>query len=203
MAGLEVGQADRGDRVLPGLHLDAGQVDDRHALGLAARVGDRVDLGAEHAAAVGEEQRPVVGVGGEQVLDRVLLAGDVADDPLAAAMLAAVGRDRLALDVAAAADRDDDVLVGDQVLVGHLAAGVVDDPRAALAGVLALQLGELVLDDREDAGRVGEDVLELGDELDDREVLLLDLLALEGREAGEPHVEDRLGLELGQAEAGP
>ena len=164
------------------------------------RVRDRVDLGREHAAAVGEEQRPVVGVRGEQVLDGVLLAGHVADDPLAAAVLAAVGRDRLALDVAAPADRDDDVLVGDQVLVGHLAARVVDDARPALAGVLALQLGQLVLDDREDARRVGEDVLELGDELDDREVLVLDLLALEGGEAGEPHVEDRLGLRLRQAE---
>ena len=52
-----------------------------------------------------------------------------------------------------------------------------------------------------DAARVGQDVLELGDELDDREVLVLDLLALEGGQAGEPHVEDRLGLELGQVEA--
>ena len=118
------------------------------ALGLAAGVRDGVDLGAEDAAAVGEEQRPVVGVGDEQVLDRVLLAGDVADDPLAAAVLAPVGGDRLALDVAAAGDRDDDVLVGDEVLVGHLAAGVVGDPGPALAGVLALQLGQLVLDDR-------------------------------------------------------
>ena len=58
---------------------------------LASGIG--VDLGAEDAAAVGEEQRPVVGVGHEQVLDRVLLAGDVADDPLAAAVLAAVRGD--------------------------------------------------------------------------------------------------------------
>ena len=172
-----------------------------HALGLAARVRDGVDLGAEHAPAVGEEQRPVVGVGHEQVLDGVLLAGDVADDPLAAAVLATVGADRLTLDVAAPGDRDDDVLVGDEVLVGHLAAGVVGDAGPALAGVLLLQLGQLVLDDAEDAGRVGQDVLELGDELDDREVLVLDLLALEGGQAGEPHVEDRLGLQLGQVEA--
>ena len=88
-----------------------------------------------------------------------------------AAVLAAVGGDRLALDVAAAADRDDDVLVGDEVLVRELAARVVRDPRPAVRAVLALQLAELVLDDREDAGRVGQDVLELGDELDDLEVL--------------------------------
>ena len=157
-------------------------------------------LAREDAAAVGEEQRPVVGVRDEQVLDGVLFARDVADDALAAAMLAAVGRDRLALDVAAAGDRDHDVLVGDEVLVGHLAAGVVGDAGAPLAGVLALELGQLVLDDLADPGRVGEDVLELGDELDDREVLVLDLLALEGGQAGQPHVEDGLGLQLGQVE---
>ena len=142
-----------------------------------------------------------MGVGHEQAVHRVLLAGDVPDDPLAPSSLAPVGRDRLALDVAAAADRDHDVLVGDQVLVGHLARGVVHDTRAPLAGVLPLQLGELVLDDREDPGRVGEDVLELRDQLDHREVLVLDLLALEGGQAGQAHVQDRLGLELAQVEA--
>ena len=170
-------------------------------LACAAGVGDRVDLRREDAAAVGEEQRPVVGVRDEQMLDGVLLARDVADDPLAAAMLAPVGRDWLALDVAAAADRDDDVLVGDQVLVGHLAAGVVLDPRPPLAGVLALQLAQLVLDDREDARGIGQDVLELGDQLDDVEVFVLDLLALQGGQPREPHVEDRLGLPLRQVEA--
>ena len=137
---------------LAGLDLDAGQVDDRDPLGLAAGVGDRVDLGAEDAPAVREEERPVVGVGHEEAVDRVLLAGHVADDPLAAAALAPVGGHRLALDVAAPADRHDDVLVGDQVLVGHLAARVVDDARPALAGVLALELEQLVLDDRRGPG---------------------------------------------------
>ena len=202
LAGIEVGQGDRGHRDLAGLHLDAREVDDRDALGLAARVDDGVDLGREDPAAVGEEERPVVGVGHEEVLDRVLLAGHVADDPLPAPALAAIGGNRLALDVAAPADRDDDVLVGDEVLVRHLAAGVVGDAGPARAGVLGLDGGELVLDDGQDARRVGEDVLELGDELDDLEVLVLDLLALEGGQAGQAHVQDRLGLDLGQAEAG-
>src|SRR6185369_16703600 len=134
-AGLEVLEDDRRHRDFAGLDLDAGQVDDRRSLGLAAGVDDRVDLRAEDATAVREEQRPVVGVRDDQVLDCVLLAGDVADDALAAAVLAAVRRDGLALDVAAAADRDDDVLVGDEVLVGHLPAGVVGDAGLALAGV--------------------------------------------------------------------
>ena len=82
---------------------------------------------------------------------RIFLDGARADDALAAAGLAAVGGQRLALDVAAAGDGHDDVLVGDEVLVGELARGVVGDARPALAGVLALQLAELVADDR--AGR--------------------------------------------------
>ena len=145
-------QGDGGHRDLARVDLDPRQIDDRDALGLPAGVGDLVDLRGEHPAAVGEEQGPVVGGRHQQVLDGVLLAGDVADDPLAATMLAPIGRDRLTLDVAAAADRDDDVLVGDEVLVGHLAARVVHDPGPALAGVLALQLGQLVLDDRQGRG---------------------------------------------------
>ena len=61
---------------------------------------------------------------------------------------------------------------------------------------------ELVLDDGQDARRVGQDVLQLRDELNDREVLVLDLLPLEGGQAGQPHVEDGLGLDLGEPEAG-
>ena len=170
---------------------------------LAWRVasGHRVDLGAEHAAAVGEEQRPVVGVGDEQVRDRVLLDRARADDALAAARLAPVRDQRLALDVAAARDRDDHVLVGDEVLVGELRVGVVLDARAALAGVLRSSSSlVLVLDDLQHAPRVGEDVLELGDELDDRDVLVLDLLALERGEAPQLHLEDRVGLDLGEPE---
>ena len=54
---------------------------------------------------------------------------------------------------------------------------------------------------RQDARRVGEDVLELGDELDHREVLVLDLLALERGQAAQLHLEDGVGLDLGQLEA--
>ena len=119
-----------------------------------------------------------MGVGDEQVLDRVLFARDVADDALAAAVLAAVGRHGLTLDVASPTDRHDHVLVGDQVLVGHLAGHAVGEARSTLAGVLALHLGKLFLDDAENPTGIGEDVLQLGNELDDRQVLVLDLLSL-------------------------
>ena len=66
---------------------------------------------------------------------------------------------------------------------------------------LRVELVELLLDDPQHPARVGEDVLELGDELDDRDVLVLDLLALERGEAPELHLEDGVGLDLGQLEA--
>ena len=170
--------------------------------GLPAGVRDGVDLRAEHAAAVGEEQRPVVRVGDQQVRERVLLDRARADDALAAARLAAVRGQRLALDVAAARDRDHDVLVGDQVLVGQLAVGVV--LRCACGARRrtcrpARVSSSLMM--RQDARRVGQDVLELGDQLDRGEVLVLDLLALERGQAAQLHLEDGVGLDLGQLEA--
>ena len=99
----------------------------------------------------------------EQMTDRVLLDGPRADDALATARLASVGQEWLALDVAAARDRDDDVLVGDEVLVGELLVGAALDARQALTAIALLELPELVADDPEDALRVGEDVLQLRD----------------------------------------
>ena len=136
----KLGSDEHREDPLAGVDLDALEVDDGDALGLAAGVGHLEDLRAEDAAAVGEEERPVVRVGDEQVLDRVLLDRPGPDDALAAARLAAVGGQRLALDVAAAGDGDHDVLVGDEVLVGQLAAGVVGHARPSLAGVLAREL---------------------------------------------------------------
>jgi len=69
----------------PGSAWTPGRLMIRNSLGLATGIDDGVDLGREDAAAVGEEERPVVRVGDEEVLDGVLLAGDVPDDPLAAA----------------------------------------------------------------------------------------------------------------------
>src|SRR5213078_4526826 len=113
----------------------------------------------------------------------VLLAGQHGELAAAAPSLAAERPDLLALDVAALREGDDHVLRRDQVLVGQLAVGVRLDARLALVAVLTLELAELVLDDDEHLARVGEEVLELGNEPDHRLVLVLDLLAFEG---GEP-----------------
>ena len=102
--------------------------------------------------------------------------------------------DRLALDVAALAERHDHVLGGDEVLGGQLAVRIGLDPGLAIVAVALLEVGQLVLDDLQDLARVGEQVLELADELDDRLVLVLDLLALERGEPPQLHLEDGVGL---------
>src|SRR3954452_8024492 len=199
---LEVRNGDDGQDELPWLELDSLQVDDRDALARPlSRRRDRVHLGAEDAAAVGEEERPIVRAGNEQVLDSILLDRLRADDALAAADLAAISGQWLALDVAARRDRDDDVLVRDQVLVGQLTVRIALDSCQSDAGVLRRELAQLVLDDREDTRRVRKDVLELGDELDRGEVLVLDLLALERCQTAQLHLEDGVGLNLTQLEA--
>ena len=73
-ARVEVAEHDGGDRRLARLDLDPGEVDDRHPLVLARGIGDLVDLGAEAAALVREEEGEVVGVGDEERVHRVLLA---------------------------------------------------------------------------------------------------------------------------------
>ncbi len=156
VVGLELREGDDGADVLPGVDLHAGQVHDRQALGLAAGLGQGVDPGDEHATTVREEQDAVVGVRHQQVADRVLLAGDHRQLALAAAALRAERADLLALDVAPLAEGHDHVLGGDQVFGGQLAVGIGLDAGAAIVAVLALQLGQLLLDDDQDLARVGE-----------------------------------------------
>jgi len=71
-----------------------------------------------------------------------------------------------------------------------------DDPRAALIGKLVSDILQLILDDRQYFERIGEQVLEEADALEDGLVVFLNLLALQSSELAELHVEDRLGLKL-------
>ena len=158
-------------------------------------------LGAKATPLVGEEERVVVGVGDLKGGHRILFARRHADHALTAAMLLTVGGEWLTLDVAAARDGDHNIFVGDQVLVGHFARCILGDLGAASVGKLLLELGELIRDDLGDAGRARQDVFQLGDELDDFEVLVFDLLALEGGEARKAHVKNCLRLQLTELEA--
>src|SRR6185503_4459513 len=63
------------------------------------------------------------------------------------------------------------------------------------------QRGKVSLDQGEDLPRTSQDGLELGDQLDRRRVFLVDLVAFQAGEPAELHLEDRLGLRLGQPES--
>ena len=173
---------------------------------------------AEHPAGVGEQQDPRVRGRLEQLDDLVVVVAARAGlEPDAAAVLDPVLGRRHPLDVALTGDHQDHRLVGDEVdrldleLVGDdlgppraLLLAVLADRAVAAAGtigvaVLLADLNQLAADDGHELGRVGEDRLELEDQLGQLLVLGLDLLALEAGEPLEPHVEDGLGLALVEA----
>ena len=138
--------------------------------------------------------------GDHQVLDVVLFAGRHPDDAAAAAVLRSICRERHALHVVAARQRDDDVLVGDELLCRQLPRGVVHDLGAPVVTIFGGKLVEVGFDEEEDLSRVGEDRLELRDELDGVAILVVELLPFEARQPSQLHLEDRLGLRLGEAE---
>ena len=207
LAGDEDDEATRGEvahRHAGGHALALAQRQEVHhglALGLAPALGDLVDLEPVHLAEVGEEQQVGVGGGDEQVLDDVLLLRLHPGHALAAPPLASVGLHVGALDVAGARDGDHHLLVGQQVLDGQL-GGLGQDLRAPPVAVLLLDGQQLVPDEPHQLGLGGQDALQLLDELQDLLVLLDDLLALEGGQPSELHVEDGLGLDLGEVEPG-
>src|SRR5207249_6744782 len=148
------------------------------------------------AAAVSEDAEPIVVACDDEVLDVVLLTRLHADDTPSAAVLLAVRRKWHALGVVAAREPDDDVLVGDELLVGELPGQLVHDLGASVVAVRLHERVQIRLDEREDLARGPQDRLELGDELDRRLVLLVELLPLQRREAAQLHLEDGLRLRL-------
>ena len=133
--------------------------------------------------------------------DEVLVARPHADAALAAAPLVAIGRDRGPLDVAGVADRDRHVFFGDQVLDAELAGFAVDDLGAAIVAVLLSNRLQLVDDDLHQQPLAGENRAQPLDGLQQLGELVEDLLPLEAGQPLQLHVENRLRLDLRQAEA--
>ena len=109
------------------------------ALAGGADVGNLVDFEPVDAAGAGEDQDVGVGRGDEELLDEILVARLHAGAARATAALHAIGRDRSALQVAGVADRDGDLLVGDEVFEVDFSGLVFDDGPAVVA-VLLLDL---------------------------------------------------------------
>ena len=148
----------------------------------------------------------------QEVLGVVLLAGTCgrlsacgwfgAPKAQAASLLGSESAARLPLDIAAVRQRDDDLFARDQVLGGEVARRVAGDVSSALVAVFLGDVLHLLFDQHPDLLLGGQDRLQVGHQLDDLLVLLLDLVALQLREPPERHVEDGFGLPLGQPELG-
>src|SRR2546430_271021 len=96
-------------------------------------VGNFVYLQPIHAPGISEDQDVSVSRSDEQMLDEILVARLHARPPSPSAALHAVRRDRSALHIAGMADRDRDLLVGDQVFQHDFRRFVFDDRAARVA----------------------------------------------------------------------
>jgi hypothetical protein len=85
-------------------------------------------------------------------------------------------------------------------LDGELAL-VGDDLRAALVAIARHGVVQLLLDDGALAALVGQDLLQVEDQLAQRLQLLLQLVALQARQPLQAHFKDGLGLDLREPEA--
>ena len=120
---------------------------------------------------------------------------------LAPAALRSIGRGRRALEVAGVGDGHHHVLFLDEIFDVDLGLGG-DDLGAALVAEAELDVLELAHDHAHEQlgrGEDGAEALDLGGE---GAVLAGELLAFEAGEAGEAHLEDGLGLALGEVVVG-
>ncbi len=196
---LEVGHGEHGRHLFARLEVE--HVGDVHPLGRAPPLGQLVDPAAVDPALVGEEEDVVQGAGEAQVDDLVLGPGGHALHAPAAPALGPEDLGRRALDVGAGAEADEHVLLVDQILFPEVPVRVGEDLRAPFVAELLLELQDLVPDQGPDLGRVGQQVLQVGDLGQDGLVFVLDLLPLQGRQPAQLQVQDGLGLDLAQAEA--
>ena len=137
-----------------------------------------------------------MGVRYQVVVDCVVFAGSLATHALAAAVLPAISLGGDTFDVAALAQGDNDLLVGDEVFIAEVTGFLRGDFSATLVAELLLELLGLVGHDLQDFGRVGKEGLELRDALVKLLELVLYALALKGGQTAELHFKDGLGLLL-------
>ena len=138
-----------------------------------------------------------MGVADEELLDPVVFFGGGGLFAATAAFLCAVFAERLALDVAAVAERDHHIGRCDQVFGGQV-LGVVLDVAAththfALTEFLA-NGRQLVADDGGDAFGSGQDVEQVVNFSHDFFVLVDDLVLLQASQALQAHLQNFVGL---------
>ena len=174
------------------------QVDDRTAAGVGLALGQLEDVDRIDPARRGEAHDHVVRVGDEELGDLVVLRHLLNLAALAAARLSVVVGEVLALDVAAARERDDHVAARNQVALVEVRIAHEVDRRAALVAVLLADVLELLADDRVDAFGTGENVEAVGDAGHHGGVVGADLVLLEAGQAAQAHCKDVVDLNPGE-----
>ena len=179
---------------------DLQQVDNRGSPGLPARFGNLVALQAVHPAEIGEEHDLLVGADHEELGRIVRVLHVHAADAPAAAVLRPVYAAGHPLDIAVMGQRDHHILFLNQILDVDLAL----DHRqlaAALVRELVPDRGNLRLDHihqqmliRQDRGQAGDGFLQLL-------IFLHQALPLQTGQAGQAHIQNRLGLLIRKGEA--
>ncbi len=180
------------------------QVDDVDR-GFPARVprhlGDLVGLHPVDLPLIGETQQVVVGVRHEHRRDAVALLRVGTDYPLSAPALRVELRRRHPFYVVLLGQHHQTVLLGDEVLVGHLALGLHDAGPAVVA-VLRLEFAQFVGDDPEQFLLAREHGLQVLDAFLDLLVLGPYLVGLHRGERADLHPEDVHRLWLREAKRG-
>src|SRR5947209_11378734 len=115
------------------------------------------------------------------------------DDAFAAAALRPEGADGRPLDEPAVSNAYDAALIRDQVLHVDLAL-VRDELGQAWAGVLLLQVAQLLFNDFKDTGFFCEDVTQILNRDDQVFVFVFDFVAFEARQLVEPEIENLIRL---------
>ena len=176
------------------------QVHDVGALAGAAALGDGVALDAEQTAPVGDEQDIIVGGTDEHLLHDVFFLAGHAGNAAAAALLGLIGGLELALDIAGLGQGIDALLLGNEVFDVHFAVHGLD-LGAALVTEALLHLQQLILDDFQHTGVVGQDVLPIPDLSLQSTQLFLDLQDLQTGQTAQLQFHDGVGLRVIKAEA--
>ena len=180
------------------LHLN--DVDDVRALGGLAALGNLIALLAVHLAGVREEENIVMGRGGEHVDHRVLVAGGDALLAHATLTLRGVLARARALDVAVAREREDALLLLDEVFNVDFVLDLLNFGLALIA-ILVANFDELVLEDALEHRLICEQFDKVRDLLFQLVVLVLELFAVEALQGLQAHIEDGLRLHVGEREA--
>ena len=174
--------------------LEAQKISNMLTLRVARALWSFVRLDAVDAAEVSEEEQPVVGGCGEEVVHHVTTTQASSLNALATAMLGAVVVSARGLQVAIASDGHHDVAVGDEVFVAHI-AGERHDCGAAFVTVLFDDAIELFTHDVTLTLRVSENIGVVFDLCHELFMLINDLLTFQSCQAAQLHGQDGVCLD--------